>query len=204
MIDSKQSFREYLAADLAAHQVDHWRPHHRWTHRELHFQRLLRRTEYWGNVRRDPAGRLLFIWFRMRIRTVGQWLNFVIPPNVCGPGLVLAHPGCIGIHVRAKVGARLSIHHGATIGEANGRYPVIGDDVFVGPNAMILGATVGDRVGVHAGAVVTKNVPSDVEVAGIPARIVRRFGDKGSQAQVQRLRPADQIAPRLTEVGIER
>jgi serine O-acetyltransferase len=172
VIDSKQRFREYLAADLAAHHLHRWRPYYRLTQRQLHFQRLLRRAEYWGNVRRDPVGQLLFIWFRLRARTVGQWLGFVIPRNVCGPGLSIAHPGSVVIHFGTKVGARCRMHQGATIGEAGGRYPVIGDDVFIGPNVVIIGANVGDRARVHAGAVVTKDVPSGADVMGVPARIV--------------------------------
>jgi serine O-acetyltransferase len=179
VIDSKQRFREYLTADLAAYGLDRWRPHYRLTQRPLHFQRLLRRAEYWGNVRRDPAGRLLFFWFCLRVRTIGQWLGFVIPRNVCGPGLSIAHPGPLVIHVRAKVGARCRLHQGLTIGEAGGRYPVIGDDVFIGPNVVIIGAKVGDRVRVHAGAVVTKDVPNGADVMGVPARVVRPLRGMG-------------------------
>jgi acetyltransferase-like isoleucine patch superfamily enzyme len=52
---------------------------------------------------------------------------------------------------------------------------VLGDDVFVGANALILkGVTLGDRVIVGAGSVVTKSYPSDVVVAGNPARIIAK------------------------------
>jgi acetyltransferase-like isoleucine patch superfamily enzyme len=52
----------------------------------------------------------------------------------------------------------------------------IGDDVWLGEAAMILkGVTVGDRSIVGAGAVVTKDVPPDVVVAGNPARIVKHL-----------------------------
>lgn len=53
---------------------------------------------------------------------------------------------------------------------------VIGDDVFVGMNCLILkGVTIGDGSVVGAGSVVTRSVPQDVVVAGNPARIIREL-----------------------------
>jgi acetyltransferase-like isoleucine patch superfamily enzyme len=53
---------------------------------------------------------------------------------------------------------------------------VIGDDVWVGTDALIMkGVTIGDRSVVAARSVVTKDVPPDVVVAGTPARIVKRL-----------------------------
>jgi acetyltransferase-like isoleucine patch superfamily enzyme len=55
---------------------------------------------------------------------------------------------------------------------ATGRV-VIGDDVRIGINAMVLkGVTIGDGAAVYAGAVVTSDVPAGVVVAGNPARVV--------------------------------
>jgi len=55
---------------------------------------------------------------------------------------------------------------------------VIGDDVFIGVNAIILkGVTVGDRSVIGAGAVVSiKDIPPDSLVAGNPAQIIRSLG----------------------------
>ena len=50
----------------------------------------------------------------------------------------------------------------------------IGDDVWLGGGVIVLaGITIGDRSTVGAGAVVTKDVPADVVVAGNPARIIK-------------------------------
>jgi serine O-acetyltransferase len=163
----------YLAADLKASGLPRWRFRDRFLAREVYFQRVLRRCEYWCNTARTPAGHAIAFWFRVRHRLVGEKFNFYVPLNVFGPGLSLAHYGPIWVHYQTRVGANCRIHQGVTLGEAKGRAPVIGDDVFISPNAVVLGVDVGSRVGIRAGAVVTRSVPNDVEVAGIPARIAR-------------------------------
>ncbi len=52
----------------------------------------------------------------------------------------------------------------------------VGNDVWIGGGVRILpGVTVGDRVVIGAGSVVTHDVPSDCVVAGNPARILRKL-----------------------------
>lgn len=51
---------------------------------------------------------------------------------------------------------------------------VIGDDVWIGGSAVICpGVTIGDRSVIGAGAVVTKDIPSDVFAAGNPCKVIR-------------------------------
>lgn len=52
----------------------------------------------------------------------------------------------------------------------------IGDDVWIGGCAMVLpGVSIGSRVVVAAGSVVTKDLENDVVVAGVPARVIKRL-----------------------------
>lgn len=81
----------------------------------------------------------------------------------CGPGVQLLTPE----HPLDAV-QRRSLETGRPI--------VIGDDVWIGGGAIVLaGVRIGDRSVVGAGAVVTKDVPSDVVVVGNPARVVKRL-----------------------------
>ena len=57
---------------------------------------------------------------------------------------------------------------------------VIGDDVWIGANAVILpGVTIGTHSIVAAGAVVTKDVPDYSLVAGVPAKVIKQLGVGG-------------------------
>lgn len=173
MIGNREDLRTYLAADLQANGLRGWRWHYRYVYRPAHYQRLLRRCEYWLNTSRTPVGRLVAVWFKVRTNVLRWRFGFYIWPNVFGPGLSIVHAGPVWVHAEARVGANCRLYQGITIGEAHGKVPVIGDDVWIYPLAMVLGADVGNRAAVLAGAVVTDSVPEDVQVAGVPARIVR-------------------------------
>jgi virginiamycin A acetyltransferase len=65
----------------------------------------------------------------------------------------------------------------------------IGNDVWVGYGTLILsGITVGDRVVVGAGSVVTRSVPAYAVVAGNPARVVKYRFSKEKIAELQEMR----------------
>ena len=52
----------------------------------------------------------------------------------------------------------------------------IGNDVWIGANVTIVpGVTIGNNVIIAAGAVVTKDVPDNTLVGGIPARVIHKL-----------------------------
>lgn len=72
-----------------------------------------------------------------------------------------------------------TLNHGLLPEDRGTTYPapiVLGKNVWVGSNATILqGVTIGDNAVVAAGAVVTKDVPADTIVGGVPARFIKHI-----------------------------
>jgi serine O-acetyltransferase len=94
--------------------------------------------------------------------------------TLIGPGLFISH-GQATVLSAERIGANLQVHQGVTVGwdYRGDRRPIIGDDVFIGAGAKILGAvTVGDGARIGANAVVVCDVPAGATAVGVPARIV--------------------------------
>ncbi|MBN9183609.1 MAG: serine acetyltransferase [Microbacterium sp.] len=99
-------------------------------------------------------------------------------PFTCdiGPGFRVFHQGTIVLGGGIRIGARCRLRQGVTIGVAvrGDAVPVLGDDVFLGVNAVVLGpVTIGDGATVAAGAVVMKDVEPGTVVGGVPAKVIR-------------------------------
>jgi serine O-acetyltransferase len=91
-----------------------------------------------------------------------------------GPGFVLIHSNGVVINGNVRGGSGVKIEHQVTIGAEKRLSPVIGDNVFIGAGAKIIGSVViGDGAKVGANAVVVADVPAYSTVVGIPARVVR-------------------------------
>ncbi|MFO1406382.1 MAG: hypothetical protein U1F08_02480 [Steroidobacteraceae bacterium] len=104
------------------------------------------------------------------------------PSAEIGPGLYIGHFG--GIDVRnCRIGSHCSLQQQVRIGATDGSNegPVIGDRVWIGAHARVLGRmSIGDGATIGAGAVVTGDVASRCLVLGNPARVAAKDYDNGA------------------------
>ena len=97
-----------------------------------------------------------------------------------GEGFLIAHFGNVVINGRVVIGKYCNIAQGVTIGKTNrGRLkgtPVIGDYVWIGTNAVIVGKiNIGSNVLIAPNAFVNMDVPNNSIIVGNPAKIISRL-----------------------------
>lgn len=111
-----------------------------------------------------------------------QWLTGIQMPigTKVGKGLVFAHFSNIVIGGGCEIGEYFTVFQGVTVGsfrDKKGGTPKIGSRVIVFAGAKIIGNVhIGNDVVVGANAVVTKNIPDNAVVAGVPAKIISYKG----------------------------
>ena len=133
------------------------------------------------------SGMLHFL-ARIMLRSISNKTNIQIGWKTrLGGGFVIVHPGSIAVNNEASIGNNCTIYHGATVGmEFRGKRrgnPVIGDRVWIGPNATIVGnVSIGDDVLVAPSAFVNFDVPSHSIVIGNPGRIMSK--DNASESYI--------------------
>ena len=101
-----------------------------------------------------------------------------------GSGFYIGHFGGIVVSNEVIIGKNCNISQGVTIGQSNRGarkgVPVIGDNVYIGPGAKIFGRIrIGNNAAIGANCVVTKDVPDNAVVVGIPGRIISHEGSAG-------------------------
>lgn len=122
--------------------------------------------------------------FKLGHRLATQLAGMDLPwQTKVGPGFIITHGWGLVVSQGARIGANVTLFHGVTLGSrdriaADGqrdtRYPVIEDEVWVGPHAVIVGGvTIGKGSRVAAGSFVTESVPPYSTVLGNPATVVK-------------------------------
>ena len=160
-------------------------------------QEALRLTAELNNTYRTPE-EIREIFTRLTGRPVDESFS-LFPPfyTDCGKNLILGknvffNSGCkvqdqggITIGDGTLIGHNVvlaTLNHGISPDERHDLFPApihIGKNVWIGANATVLpGVTIGDNAVIAAGAVVTKDVPANVVVAGVPAKVIRKTEKK--------------------------
>lgn len=126
-----------------------------------------------GGVISKVFAKILYRYIRIRYQCD-------IPYTCRFDQVYLCHQG-FGIVITpfAKLGKGTYIQHGVTIGvnEDTKEAPIIGDNVRIGAQAIIIGGiTIGDNAIIGAGAVVVKDVPAGATVVGVPAKVIKING----------------------------
>ena len=112
-------------------------------------------------------------------------LGISIPAQTSiGSGFYIGHFGGIVVSHKATIGKNCNISQGVTIGRtnrgSNKGYPVLGDNIYIGPGAVIAGnVRIGNNVAVGANCVVTTDIPDNSVVAGVPGRVISQKGSAG-------------------------
>lgn len=147
-------------------------------------------SKIYGSVRMDTPPYRRFVLGQHSVVESYSCIN-----NAVGDVVIGDHTR-IGIHNTiigpVTIGSHVNLAQGITVTALNHNFDdttkrideqgiatkpvVISDDVWIGANAVILpGVTIGRHVVVAAGAVVTKDVPDNTIVGGVPATIIKKL-----------------------------
>lgn len=137
---------------------------------EIHYIEVLRKKQ--------KASGLLGKWYTARLWNISRKTQIQIPSSVkIGEGLYIGHCGRIIINAGVEIGKNVNLATGITIGQENRGLrkgcPIIGDNVWIGSNSVIVGKIkVGNDVLIAPLALVNFDVPDHSIVVGNPAKII--------------------------------
>ena len=160
---------------------------------ETVLQKLMRSPEKRYIVlmrKRQASSGLIGKWYGLRLKRLSRKTHIQIPQKtVIGEGFYIGHCGRIIINEDAVIGRNVNIATGVTIGQENRGErkgcPTIGDRVWIGTNAVVVGKIViGDDVLIAPLTYVNFDVPSHSVVIGNPGRIIPR--ENATEAYIER------------------
>lgn len=132
---------------------------------------LLHNNRWYRNIfyyRIGPIWDLLIGWWRPGDKTL------IIPFSTkIGEGMLMAHAYATVLNAE-RIGENFSFIHCTTIGKKGESRPIIGNNVSLGANVVIVGEVkIGNNVTIGAGSVVVKDIPDNSVAVGNPARVLK-------------------------------
>lgn len=179
MIKTKSDLTQYLAEDLK--RLGNKKPHIKdWLlHNEVWYVykyiKNLRYLEYYKNTN----NKILYFYHFFLYKRMCFKYKIDIKPNNVGPGFRIMHLGSlIRIKKNCRIGKNCTILPGVVIGnkhlDGDDSWVIIGDNCYIGLGAKIFGEIrIGNNVTIGANAVVTKDIPDNAIVGGVPARVIK-------------------------------
>jgi len=136
-------------------------------------------------MRQQPVLRVFFpiAWLINRHQQIRFGIGISYKTSI-GPGLYIGHEGGIVVSELAVIGKNCNLSHQVTIGVSRrgqrAGVPVIGDNVYIGPGAKLFGAiVVGNNAAIGTNCVVTRDVPENGVVVGVPGQVISHEGSQG-------------------------
>lgn len=118
-------------------------------------------------------------------KVLSKRYNFEIPYDMFyNSNIHFCHNGHgIIVNPLTKIGEGTYIQHDVTFGVRDDlkslKAPIIGKNCYIGAKAIIIGGViVGDNCKIGAGSVVTKNIPPNCTVVGVPAKVIKINGKR--------------------------
>lgn len=167
-------FVQTFSSNPVNFQNDTWKYIYCLRHSEYHYNNSVKYKQMGGI---SLLHSILCSYYFYRLRRLSYKTGFQIPPNTIGRGLQIYHYGAIIVNPNARIGEHATLYPGVVIGHKGdgSRPPIIGNNVFIGSGAKVIGPiTIGDNVTIAPNAVVVNDVPDNAIVAGVPA-IVKRI-----------------------------
>lgn len=138
---------------------------------------------FWLRLARHHNGLVRSIAKLMHRHLSGKYLLEIPVSTEIGYGLYIGHHMCVVINETAKIGNNVNLSQFTTIGSNEGNAAVIGDNVYIGPSVCLVeNVQIGNDVTIGAGSVVTRDIPSQATVAGVPAKVLN-FNNAGRFVQ---------------------
>ena len=167
MIKSKEDYLRYLREDKNANNITKSTRIFSERYRLWKYVKLMRRLEYLHNLETGVIWKLIL---KYKFSRLSERYGFTIPLNTFEEGLSIMHRGTILVNGFARIGKNCRINVDVVIGTKLGfadKAPQLGD------------IKIGNNVAIGANAVVTKDIPDNVAVAGVPAKIINSNGTNG-------------------------